>query len=211
MGLKFQPGEVVSTDKGLLIKPQSASRFSELLDSLEDLAIAAMAKGLKEARLFNPQIRRWISVPVCMIADTKSDQPVIPKVVFGEGLGFDAQSLNILSRMQESEKPMSLVDLETDVQEWVNHPLTEMLQMTYQQAIEIDLKALWDEGALDRVKEILRLQSRFEYNYEANLPYCRAHFSSTFEVVEFGLKIPKRLKRLVTIHNYEALTIPSWV
>jgi hypothetical protein len=48
---------------------------------------------------------------------------------------------------------------------------------------------------------MLQQQGVFNHSYEAMLPYARASFSSTFEVIEFGY--PKRLKRLVTIHSYE--------
>jgi hypothetical protein len=49
--------------------------------------------------------------------------------------------------------------------------------------------------------DILSQQGTFNHSYEAMLPYTRAHFNSTFEVIEFGH--PKRLKRLVTNPNYE--------
>jgi len=49
----------------------------------------------------------------------------------------------------------------------------------------------------------LRLDSQRLVIYEAMLPYTRAPFKSTFEVVEFGH--PKRLKQLVTIHSYEPI------
>jgi hypothetical protein len=103
--------------------------------------------------------------------------------------------------MRASKKPMSICDLETDDQEWVNVPLTQMLQMTADQACEQNMKDYWEEDALAHVKRVLRQQGTFDHNYEAMLPYSRAQFSSTFEVIEFGH--PKREKRLVTIHHYE--------
>jgi hypothetical protein len=103
--------------------------------------------------------------------------------------------------MRASEKPMSICDLESDDQEWVNVSLTQMLQLTAPEATELNMRDYWEEDALDYVKRVLTQQGTFNHSYEARLPYTRAHFNSTFEVVEFGH--PKRLKRLVTIHSYE--------
>ena len=140
---------------------------------------------------------------------TDNDQPIpVRNKVFGAGLGFDANALNILERMQSSDKPMSICDLETDNQEWVNQPLTEMLRLNYQNAVELNMRDYWEEDALNYVKRILRQQRRLEHHYQADLPYTKATFSSTFEVIEFGLtpNQPSRLKRLVTIHHYEPVT-----
>jgi hypothetical protein len=63
------------------------------------------------------------------------------------------------------------------------------------------MRDYWEEDALAYVKRILTQQGTFNHSYEAMLPYAKAHFNSTFEVIEFGH--PKRLKRLVTIHSYE--------
>jgi hypothetical protein len=127
--------------------------------------------------------------------------PGISDMVFSRNLKLDVNELRVLERMRESQKPMSICDLESDDQEWVNFPLTQMLQLTANEATELNMKDYWEEDALAYVKRILQQQSVFEHNYEAMLPYTRAHFDSTFEVIEFGH--PKRLKRLVTIHNYE--------
>ena len=63
------------------------------------------------------------------------------------------------------------------------------------------------ENCWSKVKEFLR--SIAARSYEAMLPYARAQFSSTFEVIEFGH--PKRLKHLVTIHNYEPVSLQTRV
>jgi hypothetical protein len=127
--------------------------------------------------------------------------PEITDMVFSKRLGLDASELKLLERMRTSEKPMSICDLETDDQEWVNVPLTQMLQLTAPEATELNMRDYWEEDALAYVKRVLTQQGTFDHNYEAMLPYSRANFSSTFEVIEFGH--PKRLKRLVTIHSYE--------
>jgi len=49
----------------------------------------------------------------------------------------------------------------------------------------------------------LRLGPQRLVIYEAMLPYTRAHFKSTFKIIEFGHL--KRLKRLVTIYSYEPI------
>jgi hypothetical protein len=76
-----------------------------------------------------------------------------------------------------------------------------MLQLTAPEATELNMRDYWEEDALDYVKRVLTQQGPFNHSYEARLPYTRARFNSTFEVIEFGH--PKRLKRLVTIHSYE--------
>jgi hypothetical protein len=86
--------------------------------------------------------------------------------------------------------------------------------MDYQQATQLNIRPLWEEEMLAELKRTLSQQQIFEYNdYEAMLPYTPARFSSTFEVIEFGLHpdLPKRTKRLVTIHSYTPLTAPAWV
>lgn len=133
----------------------------------------------------------------------KPSSPEVSNLVFGSGLGFDVQSLRILEKMRESEKPMSLVDLNTDSQDWVNRPLTQMLQRSSEFATQQNMKDYWEEDALAYVKRMLRQQGRFDYSYEAMLPYARAMFISTFEVVKFGF--PERDYRLVTIHSYEPI------
>jgi hypothetical protein len=107
--------------------------------------------------------------------------------------------------MRSSEKPMSICDLESDDQEWVNVPLTQMLQMTSDQACEQNMKDYWEEDALAYVKRMLQQQGVFDHSYEAMLPYTRAQFYSTFEIIEFGH--PKKPKRLVTIHSYEPVQV----
>lgn len=141
-------------------------------------------------------------------AQTGGEKPPSPEVsnlVFGPGVGFDVQSLRILERMRESEKPMSLVNLETDSQDWVNQPLIEMLQRSAEFATQQNMKDYWEEDALVYVKSVLRQQGRFDHNYRAMLPYGLAHFTSTFEVVQFGF--PESDYRLVTIHSYELLPV----
>jgi hypothetical protein len=127
--------------------------------------------------------------------------PEIPDMVFNKRLGLGSHELGILQRMRESPKPMSICDLESDEQEWVNTPLTVMLQMSSNQATELNMRDYWAEDALAYVKRVLEQQSVLEHSYEAMLPYTKAHFNSTFEVISFGN--PQRLKRLVTIHHYE--------
>jgi hypothetical protein len=63
----------------------------------------------------------------------------------------------------------------------------------------------WSEA----VRPILQQQGTFDHSYEAMLPYTRAQFSSTFEVIELGH--PKRLKLLVTIHSYEPVHLQTMV
>lgn len=204
----------ISVCGSFLVKPKSVDCLRSLLENLPQLALEAMALGFKEAQLYDCRTGRWLSIPVKMaLNEPEVDTPEIPDLVFGEGLGFDAESLRILEQMRQSEKPMSITDLENDDQEWVNRPLTQMLRMDFQEATELNMKDFWEEDALRYVKRILGQQGLFEHNYEAMLPYGRASFSSTFEVIEFGLHLnrPKRKKRLVTIHRYEPIPQPAWV
>ena len=133
----------------------------------------------------------------------KPPSPEVSNIVFGPGVGFDVQSLRILERMRLSEKPMSLVNLETDSQDWVNRPLTQMLQRSAKFATQLNMKDYWEEDALTYVKRMLQQQGRLDHHYQAMLPYGLAEFSSTFEVVRFGF--PERDYRLVTIHSYEPI------
>ena len=109
---------------------------------------------------------------------------------------------------------MSICDLEDDAQEWGNKPLALMLRMPIEQVTSLNMRDYWAEEGLRYVKEILRQQSIFEYsNYQALLPYGSAQFSSTFEVIEFGLhrNQPKRKKRLVTIHQHDLIAQSAWI
>lgn len=99
------------------------------------------------------------------MAENLSSTPEISDMVFSRRLGLGEQELNILQRMKESEKPMSICDLESDDQEWVNVPLTQMLQMTSDQACEQNMKDYWEKDALAYVKRMLRKQGTFNHSY----------------------------------------------
>jgi hypothetical protein len=99
---------------------------------------------------------------------------------------------------------MSLTYLESDAQEWVNLPLSEMLEMLPTQTTTLNMKDYWKEDALDYVKRTLKQQSILNHSYKALLPYSPARFASTFEVVEFSHS--RKLKRLVTIHHYAPIS-----
>ncbi len=87
----------------------------------------------------------------------------------------------------------------------------DLISSASDQACEQNIKNYWDEeeDALAYVKRMLQQQGIFEHSYEALLPYTRAQFSSTFEVIEF--EHPTRLKRLVTIHSYELVPLRTMV
>lgn len=218
--------DITVLSSGLLVKPQSKNQFTELLDNLEAIALQALALGLKEAKLFDLTTKRWISIPVKMISgynntDDENSTPAaqVTPMVFGANLGFDAEDLRILARIQESEKPVSLVGLEgadEDRQKWVNRALLQMLRRPEEWAISLDLKTLWDADNLEDLKNQLRQQSLVDLNnYRAYLPYAPGIFTATFEVVQFSLypKTHKVPMRLVTTHSYEPLerTTPIWV
>jgi hypothetical protein len=195
-----QPGwEFKLGSKTLVIDAPDEFAANELIEAAFDqLALAASKLQFKNVEI------RWSGAirPIRVLASmVEGELPEVSDMVFARGLGFDAQEFKILERMRESEKPMSICDLESDNQEWVNVPLTQMLQMTSDEACEQNMKDYWEEDALAYVKRMLQQQGIFDHSYEAMLPYTRAQFSSTFEVIEFGH--PKRLKRLVTIHSYE--------
>jgi len=190
--------KLAGTNAIIVLPDQIAA--DELVDSLTELLAtnATKLKGEILVRWQGAQIPYRISASM---DDGEIATPEIPEMVFSKKFGFDVAELKILERMRSSEKPMSICDLESDDQEWVNVPLTQMLQMTSDQACEQNMKDYWEEDALAYVKRMLQQQGVFNHSYEAMLPYTRANFSSTFEVIEFGH--PKRLKRLVTIHSYE--------
>jgi hypothetical protein len=191
-----------------IIVPPDQIAADELVDSLTELLAtnAAKLKGEILVRWQGAQIPYRISASM---DDGEIATPEIPDMVFSKKLGLDVAELKVLERMRSSEKPMSICDLESDDQEWVNMPLTQMLQMTSDQACEQNMKNYWEEDALAYVKRMLQQQRTFDHSYEAMLPYTRAQFSSTFEVIEFGH--PKRLKRLVTIHSYEPVRLRTMV
>jgi hypothetical protein len=191
-----------------IIVPPDQIAADELVDSLTELLAtnAAKLKGEILVRWQGAQIPYRISASM---DDGEIATPEIPDMVFSKKLGLDVAELKVLEQMRSSEKPMSICDLESDDQEWVNVPLTQMLQMTSDQACEQNMKDYWEEDALAYVKRMLQQQGIFDYSYEAMLPYTRAQFSSTFEVIEFGH--PKRLKRLVTIHSYELVRTRTMV
>ena len=191
-----------------IIVPPDQIAADELVDSLTELLAtnAAKLKGEILVRWQGAQIPYRISASM---NDGEIATPEIPDMVFSKKLGLDVAELKVLERMRSSEKPMSICDLESDDQEWVNVPLTQMLQMTSDQACEQNMKNYWEEDALAYVKRMLQQQRTFDHSYEAMLPYTRAQFSSTFEVIEFGH--PKRLKRLVTIHSYEPVRLRTMV
>lgn len=198
----LQPGWNLrlGTKRLVIDAPNEGAAYDLITNASEQLASSVANLRFKEVRISWDGCQRPLRVLASM-AENLSNTPEISDMVFSRRLGLGDQELNILQRMRESEKPMSICDLESDDQEWVNVPLTQMLQMTSDQACEQNMKNYWEEDALAYVKRVLTQQGIFNYSYEAMLPYARAHFSSTFEVIEFGH--PKRLKRLVTIHSYE--------
>lgn len=180
--------------------PSEGAAFDLLASAADQLALSVANLKFKDAQISWEGCQHPIRVLAAMANESKPT-PEITDMVFSKRLGLDADELKLLERMRASEKPMSICDLESDDQEWVNVPLTQMLQMTSDQACEQNMRDYWEEDALAYVKRVLTQQGTFNHNYEAMLPYARANFSSTFEVIEFGH--PKRLKRLVTIHSYE--------
>ena len=182
--------------------PSEGAAFDLLASAADQLALSIANLRFKDAQICWEGCQRPIRVLASMNTES-SPTPEITEMVFSKRLGLDASELKLLERMRNSEKPMSICDLESDDQEWVNLALTQMLQMTSDQACEQKMKDYWEEDGLAYVKRVLTQQGTLNHSYEAMLPYARAHFSSTFEVIEFGH--PKRLKRLVTIHSYEPL------
>ena len=171
-----------------------------MASAADQLALSIANLKVKDAQISWEGCKRPIRVLASMTNESKP-APKISDMVFSKRLGLDAAELKLLERMRASEKPMSICDLESDAQEWVNVPLTQMLQLTAPEATDLNMRDYWEEDALAYVKRILTQQGTFNHSYEAMLPYAKAHFNSTFEVIEFGH--PKRLKRLVTIHSYE--------
>jgi hypothetical protein len=190
----------LGSQKLVIDAPSEGAAFDLLASAADQLALSIANLKFKDAQICWQGCKRPIRVLASMTNESKPT-PEITDMVFSKHLRLDAFELNLLERMRASEKPMSICDLETDDQEWVNVPLTQMLQMTSDQACEQNMKGYWEEDALAYVKHVLTQQGTFNHTYEAMLPYAKAHFNSTFEVIEFGH--PKRLKRLVTIHSYE--------
>jgi len=156
-----------------IIVPPDQIAADELVDSLTELLAtnAAKLKGEILVRWQGAQIPYRISASM---DDGEIATPEIPDMVFSKKLGLDVAELKVLERMRSSEKPMSICDLESDDQEWVNMPLTQMLQMTSDQACEQNMKNYWEEDALAYVKRMLQQQRTFDHSYEAMLPYTRA-------------------------------------
>lgn len=200
----LQPGWNLrfGTQRLVIDAPNEGAAYDLITNASEQLALSVANLRFKEARISWDGCQRPLRVLASMAENLNTPEiSEISDMVFSRRLGLGDQELNILQRMRESEKPMSICDLESDDQEWVNVPLTQMLQMTSDQACEQNMKDYWEEDALAYVKRVLTQQGGFNHSYEAMLPYARALFNSTFEVIEFGH--PKRLKRLVTIHSYE--------
>ena len=206
----------------LTIKAPSSDAANELADTAsEQLALAIANLNFKAARIVWDNCSRPFRILAAMAGndDQSAPAPTVTPMVFGTNFGFDASDLRLLARIQESEKPMSLVGLtgvDEDKQKWVNRPLLQMLQRPEEWATSLDLKTLWDADNLDGLKNQLRQQSLVELNnYRAFLPYAPGIFTATFEVVHFSLhpKTPKVPMRLVTTHFYEPLeqTVPAWI
>ena len=206
----------------LTIKAPSPDAANELADTASDqLALAIANLNFKAARIIWDNCSRPFRILAAMAGstDNSAPAPIVTPMVFGTNLNFDALDLRILARIQESEKPMSLVGLagvDEDKQKWVNRPLLQMLQRPEDWATSLDLKTLWDADNLEDLKNQLRQQSSVDLsNYRAYLPYAPGIFTATFEVVQFSLypKSPKVPMRLVTTHSYEPLerTAPVWV
>lgn len=98
---------------------------------------------------------------------------------------------------------MSLTDLISDAQEWVKVSLAQMLEMPAIEATKLNMKDYWEDATLNYVKRMLGQQSIFNHSYEAMLSDSPTHFSSTFEVIEFG--VAKKPKRLVTIRHFQPI------
>lgn len=199
----LQPGWNLRLGSQRLIidAPNELAAHELLTSAAEQLALSVANLHFKDVCIRWEGCNRPLRVLAAMSEDDSPKAPEISEIVFSRALGLDAQELKVLERMRSTEKPMSICDLESDDQEWGNASLAQMLQMTSDQVVEQNMRDYWDEDALAYVKRILQQQTIFNHSYEAMLPYTRANFSSTFEVIEFGH--PKRLKRLVTIHSYE--------
>lgn len=194
-------------NQSLLLQAQNESTAKAWLDEGGcELAKILHKLRLKYARITWDGCHKPLKILASMSEgeESKAPLPEIQNTVFNSNWGLDSNSLKILERMRGSSKPMSLTDLESDAQEWVNFPLAEMLEMPPAQATTLNMRDYWEEDALNYVKRVLGQQSVFNHSYEAMLPYSPAQFSSTFEVVEFGHS--KSLKRLVTIHHYSPIS-----
>lgn len=198
----LQPGWNLrlGTKRLVIDAPNEGAAYDLITNASEQLALSVANLRFKEVRISWDGCQRPLRVLASM-SESLSNTPEISDMVFSRRLGLGEQELKILERMRSHEKPMSICDLESDDQEWVNVPLTQMLQMTSDQACEQNMKDYWEEDALAYVKRMLHQQGDFDHSYEAMLPYARAHFNSTFEVIDFGGKA----KRLVTIHSYESV------
>jgi hypothetical protein len=196
----LQPGWNLrlGTQRLIIDAPSEGAAFDLISIASEQLALSVANLHFEEVRISWDGCQRPLRVLASM-AENLPSTPKIPDMVFSRHLGLGYHELIALQRMRESQKPMSICDLESDDQEWVNSPLTQMLQMTSDQACEQNMRDYWEEDALAYIKRVLQQQGIFDHSYEAMLPYARAQFSSTFEVIEFG----GRAKRLVTIHSYE--------
>ncbi len=220
--LKTPGWELLISKDSLIIQAPSQSAANELADNAsEELAQAIANFNLKTAKIVWENCRRPFKILASMALgdeNAPSGSQVNP-MVFGMDTGFDAQDLRLLARMQESEKPMSLVGMEgadEDIQRWVNRPLIQMLQRSRDWATTLNITELWEADDLSYLKDILRQESYADLNdYQAYLPYSPAIFSSTFEITEFSLypDRPKTMMRLATIHSYEPLerTTPAWI
>ncbi|MEC4895987.1 MAG: hypothetical protein SAL07_23680 [Oscillatoria sp. PMC 1051.18] len=205
-----QPGwGLLLAGSSLVIDAPTKCAALKLIERATDqLALSVRGfKGYKDVVIRFPGCSRPYRVPVVMAEGeiTLSPESPITDYVFGKGLSLNTNSFKILERICKSEKPMSLVNLSTDSQDWVNYPLVQMLNVSAEQATELNMRDYWEEDALSYVKRILQQQSRFEHSYEAFIPAGRARFSSTFEVVNFGSdSMPYRL---VTIHEWNTLGV----
>ena len=130
----------------------------------------------------------------------------IENQIFGGGSNttvvLTPESYRVLGNLY-SDKPRSLVDLTTDDQVWVNQALCDLIGKPPAEAVALNVRAYWQDDALEIVKRTLRQQQRLtNHRYEAQLNESTlARLQSDFELVEFD----GRPHRLVTIHEAEAI------
>ena len=118
-------------------------------------------------------------------------------------------ALQIGERILSSVLPMSLVDMELDMQVWTNQPLADLIGSTLEESRRLNMRSLWvsqdgaDDG-LEYVKQMLRQQGQLQHEYETQLtPQTRAQFRSGFELVLDGRY------RLTTIYQAEPIAVTA--
>ena len=186
--------------------PDCAIALFQCVPSWHDKRVLALVCNRKE--LIKKLRQQWRSVAdwayrnglekVLLGAEGQDPYP-IPATSLGDSQGQDGQSpiaggteieaMRIAERMSRSEKPMGMVDLETDIQVWSNDALLLLTGDTQDVSRSRNIRALWqqqgDQAVLDYIKQTLRQQGQLlSHPYTTQLTEShRCHFVSNFEVV----------------------------